>query len=238
MSYIENLTIIGGNTANGATDTDNPVKIGGVYNANTPNYSSGQRADLQVDANGALKINVTNGIASGNAGNANTSVLTIQGIANMTPVTISGNLIIATGANTIGNVGINTGNNTIGSVQPVPGVGGGASHFFLLAPAAPAVSNVQNTQGKVWSLHCENISANLAFLHIFDTNTTPNLGNTAANTTLPIPASNTGAGFVVPYPVGRIFTKGLFIAVTGGIANNDNTSITANSVVVDITYSS
>lgn len=41
-----------GNVASAASDSGNPVKIGGVYNTATPTYSNGQRADLQSNLHG------------------------------------------------------------------------------------------------------------------------------------------------------------------------------------------
>lgn len=51
---------IQGNIASGSSDAGNPVKVGAVYNSSTPTPSTGQRVDLQADASGNLKTNVTN----------------------------------------------------------------------------------------------------------------------------------------------------------------------------------
>ena len=54
-----------GNVASGATDSGNPVKVGGVYNPTLPTFSAGQRGDLQVDSQGRLLITGTlAGVAS------------------------------------------------------------------------------------------------------------------------------------------------------------------------------
>lgn len=49
--------IVQGNVASLATDSGNPVKVGGVYNSSPPAPTTGQRVDLQTDANGALRVN-------------------------------------------------------------------------------------------------------------------------------------------------------------------------------------
>lgn len=54
-----------GAVASGSADSGNPVKVGGKYNATPPTIADGQRADLQTDANGYLKVNVAAGGASG-----------------------------------------------------------------------------------------------------------------------------------------------------------------------------
>jgi hypothetical protein len=45
-----------GNVASGATDSGNPVKIGGVYNSSAPTLTNGQRGDLQLDASANAKM--------------------------------------------------------------------------------------------------------------------------------------------------------------------------------------
>lgn len=45
-----------GNVAAGATDSGNPVKVGAIYNATRPTYTTGQRGDLQVDTRGSLGV--------------------------------------------------------------------------------------------------------------------------------------------------------------------------------------
>lgn len=47
---------ITGSVASGATDSGNPVKIGGVYNATQPTVTDGQRVDLQATTRGSLKV--------------------------------------------------------------------------------------------------------------------------------------------------------------------------------------
>jgi hypothetical protein len=75
-----------GNVASGATDSGNPVKVGGKYNVTLPTFTDGQRADLQVGNRGALITNiagsgtgifadVANGLADG-ASTAATALLT------------------------------------------------------------------------------------------------------------------------------------------------------------------
>ncbi len=45
---------INGSDASGTSNSGNPIKIGGVYNAVAPVFLDGQRADVQVDVNGRL----------------------------------------------------------------------------------------------------------------------------------------------------------------------------------------
>lgn len=54
-----------GNVASAATDSGNPVKVGGKYNLTIPTFTDGQRADLQVDSRGYLRTGIFD---SGSAG--------------------------------------------------------------------------------------------------------------------------------------------------------------------------
>lgn len=49
-------SVAGTSVASGATDSGNPVKVGGKYNSSAPTFTDGQRGDLQIDANGNLKV--------------------------------------------------------------------------------------------------------------------------------------------------------------------------------------
>ena len=45
-----------GNVASGATDSGNPVKVGGVYLSALPTYTNGQRGDLLLSSRGAVAV--------------------------------------------------------------------------------------------------------------------------------------------------------------------------------------
>jgi hypothetical protein len=47
---------VAGDIASGATDSGNPVKVGGKYNLTAPTYTNGQRSELQTDSRGTLKV--------------------------------------------------------------------------------------------------------------------------------------------------------------------------------------
>lgn len=56
---VAGLAAVGGNVASGATDSGNPVKVGGKYNATLPTFTDGQRGDLQQDVNGNVRALVS-----------------------------------------------------------------------------------------------------------------------------------------------------------------------------------
>jgi len=130
-----------GNVAAGATDSGNPVKVGGISLTTAPTLTDGQRGDVQLDTRGSTKVtpffngtttpfqgladnadavaisattsklsvlnrntvfngttwdrmpgDSVNGVkvgGSGTAGAPSTAVLTIQGIASMTPLRVT-----------------------------------------------------------------------------------------------------------------------------------------------------
>lgn len=65
--------VANGNVAAAATDSGNPVKVGGKYNLTQPTYTNGQRGDLQLDANGNLRATVIGTTGSGNTDNTSSS---------------------------------------------------------------------------------------------------------------------------------------------------------------------
>lgn len=91
-----------GNVASAATDSGNPLKIGGKYNSSAITLTDGQRGDLQLDASGYVKVNVAAGGASGGTSSSFNSAFPSTGTAvgasdgtNMKPIKVdgSGNLL-------------------------------------------------------------------------------------------------------------------------------------------------
>lgn len=105
----------------------------------------------------------------------------------------------------------------------------------LIAPATPAVTTVKSSPGVVTELICGNILATPVYLHMWDASSVT-LGTTAANYVIPCPGNTAGAGYVIPLPWALTFATQIKIAVTGGIALNDNTSITASSVAINVGF--
>lgn len=71
-----------GNVASGATDSGNPVKIGGVFNTTLPILTNGQRSHAQLDSRGNLRASLVD--ANGTQGvtvSAGTGDAVINGVA-------------------------------------------------------------------------------------------------------------------------------------------------------------
>jgi len=73
---------IQGSVAAAATDSGNPVKVGGKYNSTLPTYTDGQRGDVQLNTKGMVRVEI--GDSSGNAlltsSQADATTNTVQGL--------------------------------------------------------------------------------------------------------------------------------------------------------------
>ena len=70
---VSGLLGIAGNVASGATDSGNPLKMGGVFNNTLPTVTTGQRVDLQTDSRGNISVMSKMGQFTASDGVANTS---------------------------------------------------------------------------------------------------------------------------------------------------------------------
>lgn len=114
----------------------------------------------------------------------------------------------------------------------------GGSKFFNDIDLDEADIDVATGPCTVYSIYCYNSTAAPLFLKMFNTNSVT-MGTTAADLSVPIPgnADSDGAGFVFPIPVsGVAFGTALTVAVTTGLALDDNTAPGANAANVTIMY--
>jgi hypothetical protein len=104
-----------------------------------------------------------------------------------------------------------------------------------VAPATPAAAPIKASAGYILSVVCGNILATPVYVKLFNT-ASVTLGTTSAVMNLMCPGNTAGAGFVYSLPWPATFSTAIDYAVTGGIALNDNTAITATSVTVTFVY--
>jgi hypothetical protein len=136
-----------GNVASGATDSGNPVKVGGKYNSTFPTFTDGQRGDLQIGSRGSTRIEITdpNGISGAVVGspadsssNASTGLFTQA--RNMTyngtswDMARSGNGAVGVGVQRITLANDSTGNIATIGTSIVPGTA--ATHLGKAEDAA------------------------------------------------------------------------------------------------------
>lgn len=94
--------VVQGNVAHGATDAGNPVKVGGKYNSGGVTLTDGQRGDLQLDASGFLKVNVSAGSSGNAAASATGSAVPADG--DYAGINVAGTLRGWTGVNPSGSI--------------------------------------------------------------------------------------------------------------------------------------
>ena len=208
MSFADTVTVANGQVAAGGPISASPITVGGVYNTSAPTLTNGEVGYAQMDASANVKVNVTNGVASGTAGTPSANVITVQGAASMTPVSVSQGLSTS----------------------------GGAGYSNAIAPATPTVTTVKSSAGNVYLVNAFNILSTPVYIKFFDVSGTITLGTTAANYQFLVPGNTGGAGFAIPITVARSHANSIKYAVTLGISTTDDTSITANSVIVDVSY--
>jgi hypothetical protein len=189
------------------TGTTPETPVGMLVASTAPTYTAGKVNAPTLDTSGNQFVNVAaGGVQAGTAGTPSADVVTVQGASNMTPIQVA----------------------SLAS--------GGASYNNAIAPATPAVTSVKGAAGTVLGIRCFNLLSTPVYLKMFDISGAIGLGTSNANYQFMIPGNTGGAGFVVPMPEGRAHANSIKYAVTGGIAVNDDTSITASSVIVDISY--
>jgi len=100
--------------------------------------------------------------------------------------------------------------------------------------------DIKTSAGKLFWLHCMNMSASVRYLKIYDSvASSVTVGTTVPTMTFPIPTlgDTNGAGFVINFGAsGMQFSTGICIAATTGLADNDSGAPGANEVVLNAGY--
>ena len=234
-----------GNVASVAADSANPVKVGGVYNSSAPTLTNGNRGDLQLDANGNLKVNLTVGGLAGFQDNAAFTPNTTQGLAIMAEVDDTGTTAVS--ENNAGALrmtaqrslhvaardssGADATDTSAAAIKVVPSasINGGATPGKLISAASNNATSVKGSAGTVYYIHATNNHAtNWAYLKLYNKASAPTVGSDTPVQVFGIPPAT---GFNVPLgPNGAKFTTGIALAIVQGIADSDNTSTAANQV--------
>lgn len=95
---------------------------------------------------------------------------------------------------------------------------------------------VKASAGQIGFIYAINLNAAVRYLKLYNTSSSPTIGTTTPVATLPIPASTTGAGFIIPIPGGINFSTGISFGTTTGVADNDTGSVAANEIILWIGY--
>jgi hypothetical protein len=76
-----NPVVVAGTVASGVADVGNGIKVSGIFNSSPPTFTNGQRGDLQVDASGFLKVNISAGAAAGGTSSSFSAAMPASGTA-------------------------------------------------------------------------------------------------------------------------------------------------------------
>ena len=125
---------------------------------------------------------------------------------------------------------------TTNGVTPVAATIGGATPYKLISAATTNATSVKGSAGQIYSITGFNINAAVRYLKIYDKATAPTVGTDVPKHVYPMPGSTTGGGFTLSIPVGQIYTAGIAIAITTGIADTDTGAVAANEIVINLDY--
>lgn len=111
----------------------------------------------------------------------------------------------------------------------------GKTHRLISANTTNATL-VKAGAGAVFLIYAVNLNAAIRYMKVYDIAQSPNVGVTQPTLTLPIPASATGAGFILSPACGFGFSAGLAYALVTGIADSDATAVAASEIIVNLVY--
>ena len=198
-----------GAVAAGATASGNTVPMGGVFVTAPATLSTGQKGDLQLDANQNLRAVLIGVSGNGSDGVSNTMAFVGRSVS---PAALS-QLAVAPFLY----------NGTTWDRQTK------AQTPFKL-PSSAASNNaavVKAAAGTVQSISAFNTQATTRYLKLFNTTTTPNPAVLAQYDLVALP---TGATIVQLGSTGEFFATGIGVAIVANPADLDNTSIAAGDI--------
>lgn len=221
-----------------ATATSSLI-IGGQYNSTQATFTNLQQGSLQISARGALYIatgaDTPVFTGPGTAGTAAAGVLTVQGIAAMTPL-----LATLSGTNNIATVtAVTSITNAVQTTLPTtPAVASGSGVILSASAAAAAGISPSATQaaasnsvlkagaGNLYSLTVT-IGATTGWVMVFDATALPSNGATGASLKYcyPIISNGTQGGQTFQWQIPVVFATG----ITVGFSSTTCSSLTAST---------
>ncbi len=116
---------------------------------------------------------------------------------------------------------------------------GGATISSAIAPATPAGVNLKNGAGTVYTVNVTTVQATPVYVKLYNSGSAPTCGSGTPVARFMVPSNATaadGAGTNISFPVGLAFGSGIGYCVTGALADNDTTAITATNTLVNISW--
>ncbi len=231
-------------TANGSTwfnipcgDVSGSVVTGGSANGQWICPASGWpqvRVNLTAISGGTETFTVNS-----SAGSASLPLGTQGTATNLTGVNgnvmLAGNGTAGTGAQRV----VVASDNTAFSVNasPTAATTGGASVSSAIVANNTTSVAIDASAGTLYGVTVFNNSATIAYLKLYNASQ----GSTTCGSGTPvqrilIPANTSGAGAVIPFPVGVAYSTAISRCVTTGIADNDTGAPAASTYLVDAIY--
>ncbi len=178
-----------------------------VNSAGTP-LATGSGSNGVTVLRTALATDSPGIITTGTAGSASSQVLSIQGIASMTPVQTS--------------------------LTPV--TTGGLSILSTITPNNTTAVVVKSGAGQLYKVRATNNSGTIAYIKIYNA-TSATAGSGTPVDRIMIPAATTnGAGIVDTTDIGAAYSTGITYCLTTGIADNDTGAPAASTYLVTFYY--
>ncbi len=159
---------------------------------------------------------------TGTAGSAATGVLSVQGIASMTPI-----LATVTNAGTFA-----------AQAAPTASATGGSTTCYLTSAASTNATVCKASAGQVYAVRAVNTTTTNYFLRMYNLASGPTCSSaTGFVETIPVlGAATNGGGIATPNgAVGQAYGTGIAFCLTGGGGSTDNTNA-ATGVYLTILY--
>lgn len=202
------LPVTGSGVASGATDSGNPVKVGGVYNSTQPTLTTGQRGDLQLDSRANARVVIMNvdGVSGAAVTGAASDALASQsGVwVNTQPRSFNGSTWDRTR-------------------KPV------STSRIVSAAASTNATSAKASAGDLTGVLGYNAAAAVRYVKFYNKASAPTVGTDTPVLTIAIPATT---AFDIQIPNGGFyFSTGIAYALTTGAADNDTGALTAADIL-------
>lgn len=179
--------------------------------------------------------------ALGTAGTASADVISVQGIASGTALTVSGT-VAATQSGTwnIGSIttlpALVAGTATIGGVIGIPSATGALSTSKTISAATTNATTVKAGAGQIYKILAFNTNASARYLKLYNKSSAITVGTDVPVATLLIPGNTSGAGLNISFEYGMNFGTGIGFSLNTGVADTDTGAVALNEIVVNILY--
>lgn len=124
--------------------------------------------------------------------------------------------------------------------RSVAGATGGGTLTSAIAPATPAGVNLKASAGGVFRVFATTVQSTPVYIKFYNASSAPTCGSGTPVGRFMVPAAATaanGAGTNIDIgDMGAAFGTGIGYCVTGALADNDTTAITANNTLVNIVW--